>query len=103
MAVGCIGMSVPDYEHATPGEFTAILAQWREHNERREQAEWERMRLLATMVMQPHCKGRLKPEKILPLPWDHKAPPPREDKPVSRAARRERMEQLANRSLHKDE
>ena len=103
MAVGCIGMSVPDFEHATPGEFTAILTQWREHNERREQAEWERMRLLATMVMQPHCKGRLKPEKILPLPWDHKAPPPREGKPVSRAARRERMEQLANRILHKDE
>lgn len=100
MAVGCIGMSVPDFEHATPGEFTAILAQWREHNERREQAEWERMRLLATMVMQPHCKGRLKPEKILPLPWDRvmrNVEGGMRNKLKTRAERRERMEWLAGR------
>ena len=25
---------------------------------------------LATITIQPHCKNRLTPEKLLPLPWD---------------------------------
>ena len=38
----------------------------------RQQGEWERMRLLAAIVIQPHVKKKLTPEKLLPLPWDRK-------------------------------
>ena len=30
------------------------------------------MRLHAVMTMQPHCKKRLSPAMVLPLPWDKK-------------------------------
>ena len=33
------------------------------------------MRMLATITVQPHVKGKLTPEKLLPLPWEHKRPP----------------------------
>ena len=36
------------------------------------QAKWERMRILASIVIQPHVKGKMKPERLLPLPWDKK-------------------------------
>ena len=28
------------------------------------------MRLLAAISIQPHVKGKLKPQQLLPLPWD---------------------------------
>lgn len=55
------------------------MREWRENREEASRGDWERMRLLATMVMQPHCKNRLNPKKLLPLPWDkNKTAPDRE-------------------------
>lgn len=34
--------------------------------------EWERMRVLAAISIQPHIKKTLTPNKLLPLPWDKK-------------------------------
>ena len=33
---------------------------------------WERMRLLAAITIQPHCKNRIRKEQLVPLPWDKK-------------------------------
>lgn len=45
---------------------------------------WERTRILATIVVQPHLRKKMKPEQILPLIWDKKqtetARNPEEDK-----------------------
>ena len=30
------------------------------------------MRLLATIVIQPHVKNKITPDKLIPLPWDRK-------------------------------
>lgn len=59
--------------HLLPQADTAVEAVCRsfvEVEEQRTRDEWERMRLLATMTIQPHVKNRLKPDKLLPLPWD---------------------------------
>lgn len=83
MAVGCAGMGVADFCLCTPREFAAILRAWREEREGRERAAWERMRLLAAITVQPHCKKKVAPARLLPLPWDrpqagreNKATPP---------------------------
>lgn len=32
--------------------------------------EWERMRMLATISIQPHVSKKVTPQRLLPLPWD---------------------------------
>jgi len=56
------------------------------------------MRLLATISIQPHVKGKLTPQKLLPLPWDRKKPEPREDAPkLDREQQRDRFKDLLHR------
>jgi hypothetical protein len=33
-------------------------------------SDWERMRMLATIVIQPHVKKKLTPAALLPFEWD---------------------------------
>jgi hypothetical protein len=30
--------------------------------------------MMATIALQPHAKGNLTPQKVLPLPWEKKKP-----------------------------
>lgn len=50
---------------------------------------WERMRLHATLTIQPHVKGHLTPMRLLPLPWEtnhhNEAPAPQLSKEEARA------------------
>ena len=32
------------------------------------------MRMMATITLQPHVKGSLTPQKVLPFPWEKKKP-----------------------------
>ena len=70
--------------------------------------QWERMRLLATITIQPHVKGKVTPERLLPFPWDssglghgnHRAETKKtslEDRPVTREEDRKRLEELLKR------
>lgn len=54
------------------------------------------MRLLATIVIQPHlAKGRkITPEKLLPFPWDHEKKQKEDTPQMSAADQRKRMEEL---------
>ena len=81
LSVGTIGISFDDFCRLRPEELEEALRSRRETRESCYRDEWERMRLLATMVMQPHCKNRLKPEKVLPFPWDKKRAAHRNDAP----------------------
>lgn len=69
-ALGCVGLSLPDFCALTPSEFRAVCDAWGRRNEGLEQGAWERMRLLATITIQPHVKKRLTPGQLLPLPWE---------------------------------
>ena len=55
-------------------EFAAVYKAYAEQRDTDFKDEWARMRLLATITIQPHlAKGKkVTPEKLLPFPWDKK-------------------------------
>lgn len=65
-------MSYDDFCRLTPDEFEQVCKAFAERHENNEQAEWERMRMLATITIQPHVKNKITPDKLLPFPWERK-------------------------------
>ena len=53
-------------------EFAAVYKAYAEQRDTDFKDRWVRMRLLATIVIQPHlAKGKkTTPEKLLPFPWE---------------------------------
>lgn len=70
IALGCIGMSRGDFERCTPLEFHEVWRMWAEHEHDMEKDRWERVRILASVFIQPYSKRSVKPKELLPLPWD---------------------------------
>ena len=68
--IGVVGLSIADWCDLSPEEFSEVCRAYNEVEEQRLQGEWERMRLLATMTIQPHVKSKLNAKRLLPLPWD---------------------------------
>lgn len=69
-------MHLEDFEALTPSEFRAVLKAHAEQEDQRLHDEWERTRILTTIIVQPRLRKELKAEDILPLPWDkHKSSP----------------------------
>lgn len=64
-------MSRTDFEQCTPAEFYEIYERWQTARRDAERGEWERARVLALYIAQPHAKHRLKAHDVLPLPWDN--------------------------------
>lgn len=71
VALGAIGLSYDDFCRLTPEEFEEVYKAFRERSDAEYKDEWVRMRMLATIVIQPHLKRKMTPEKLLPLPWDN--------------------------------
>ena len=69
-ALGCIGLSFDDFCGLTIGEFEAVCKAWHDQQERVVQDEWERMRLLAAITIQPHVKKKITARQLLPFPWE---------------------------------
>lgn len=88
-------MALEDFEAMTPDEFGAITEAWSDETEKQDRAEWERMRLLATITIQPHVKGKVKPEKLIQFPWEK--PKTVRGKAMSLEERQRLMEQLAKK------
>ena len=63
-------MMEDEFSGYTPKEFSAIWEAWQERAESRSRGAWERMRLLATISIQPHIKDKVTPPDLIPLPWD---------------------------------
>jgi hypothetical protein len=58
--------------------------------------EWERMRMLAAITIQPHVKGKMTPERLLPFPWEKKQ---KEEVPiVGKDEAKARFEALVSRN-----
>ena len=70
-ALGCVRLSLDDFCGLTPKEFANVARAHADHAEWRHRDDWERMRMLAAMTMQPHVKNRLRPQSLLPFPWEH--------------------------------
>ena len=97
--MGVVGLSYDDFCRLEIREFRAVCKAFQEQREADVKNDWERMRLLATIVIQPHVKGKMKPEKLLPLPWDKpKTPKAKNQKPaITRAEDKARFEALIKR------
>ena len=70
MAMGCIGMSYDDFCRCTPSEYAAVWHAWQGSDERREQGEWERLRMSCLCMLQPYSKKRLRAEDVMRFPWE---------------------------------
>lgn len=71
-----------------------MYTSWAERETQLQQAEWERMRMLATITIQPHCRKKLTPGQLLKFPWEKR----KESKNiVSRDIGRERFEKLLDK------
>ena len=70
MAMGCMGMSYEDFARCTPLEYAAVWRAWHEAAERREQSEWERLRMSCLCMLQPYSKKRLRAEDVMRFPWE---------------------------------
>lgn len=98
MALGCIGLSFDDFCILDYEEFESICSAWHENAEAAHRGEWERMRLLAAISIQPHVKKPIPPKKLLPLPWDDARRERKDKKPISTAEEgRKRFEVLIRR------
>lgn len=65
-----IHLSYDDFCRLTPIEFEHIYKAYQEKCEAGYKDEWTRMRMLAAIVIQPHLKHKVTPEKLLPFPWE---------------------------------
>jgi hypothetical protein len=91
-----VGLSLDDFCRLTPDEFYECSKACHDQFEMLQQAEWERMRMLATITIQPHVKNKLTPAALLPFPWEKKPKGPQ----VSKEEDRRRFENLINRERH---
>ena len=90
--MGCVGMSLEDFERCTPYEFNEVMLQWRENQERIVRTTWDQTRFLATVMLQPYSKKTLKATDIVLFPWEEK----KEEVPKGTSSR-ERMEEVRKR------
>ena len=90
-------MASDDFCRCTPVEFEHIYKAYSEKAEAEFRDAWERMRLLATIVIQPHTKKKLTAKKLMRLPWDDIKK--ESDKPqVSKEEAKARFEELIKKS-----
>lgn len=94
-ALGRIGLSYDDFCRLLPEEFEQIGKAYSERCAEENRMEWERMRVLATITIQPHVKGKMTPQKLLPFPWEKRVKA--NQKPVSKAEDKARLEALVKR------
>lgn len=71
-ALGCIHLSYDDFCRLTPDEFNSVCKVYLDQEQAQYKDNWERMRMLACITIQPHVKNKLTPQKLLPLSWDKK-------------------------------
>lgn len=97
LALGRIGLARDDFAALLPEEFIAVCESWRAGQEDSTKGAWERMRLLATISIQPHVKSKLTPQKLLPLPWDNKRPQRTDAPKLTKEQQHKRFKELLHR------
>lgn len=97
LALGQVGLSYDDFCRCTPVEFGHVYKAYSEQEEARHHDRWERMRLLATIVIQPHVKKKLTAKSLMRFPWDGMKDP-KEQPQVSKTEAKKRFEELIKKS-----
>ena len=65
-----MGMRYSDFCRMSPVEFYEASKAFAEAREQESHERWEIMRTEASILIQPHVKGKITPKKLLPFPWD---------------------------------
>ena len=67
-------MELSDYDlyDLTPRSFNNKLIGFNKKNEQISQNHWEQTRLIVHGTIAPHSKHRVKPQELMPFPWDSK-------------------------------
>ena len=82
-------------------EFEAVYKAYAEQRDFEYKDNWERMRLLATITIQPHIakNKKITPEKLLPFSWDKQKGKHAnaKAKDITPAQQRKRMEELVKK------
>lgn len=94
-ALGVVGLKLHDFCHLTPNEWQAVAEAHTTHAEQRMHDDWERMRLLATISIQPHVKNKVTPTRLLPLPWDNATTTTHETAPAPQLSKEEARARFA--------
>lgn len=97
IAMGCVGMSLRDFDLCTPLEFEEIVEQWKCGQDSRMQASWEQARFMAMASLQPFCKKSLKPGDITVFPWERKSSSDGAGMPTAPKSTKERMLEMERR------
>lgn len=75
IAMGCLGMSLRDFERCTPFEFQSIFDAWSRRLDGAEHTEWDRIRYMCMCILQPYSKKKLRPTDVVVFPWERKSEP----------------------------
>ncbi len=68
--MGGMHISYDDFCRLTPDEFGHVYEAFHKRREADYKEEWERVRMLAFIVIQPHLKKKITPQNLLPFPWE---------------------------------
>ena len=97
IAMGCVGMSLRDFDLCSPLEFEEIVEQWKRGQDAHMQASWEQARFVAMASLQPFCKKSLKPSDITVFPWERKSSGDGAGMPDAPKSTKERMLEMERR------
>lgn len=92
MAVGCIGMSIDDFDRCTLFEMEVIIESWRQCREAEIHAGWEQARFSALHAIMPYSKRKLKLTDVARFPWEEARE--RKERKASEVSTRERYEEI---------
>ncbi|MDD7250580.1 MAG: hypothetical protein PUH21_00990 [Prevotellaceae bacterium] len=70
IALGCIHLSYDDFCRLTIDEFQEVYNAYYEKERSQYENGWQRMRMLATITIQPHVRSKITPQRLLPFPWE---------------------------------
>lgn len=71
-SLGCVRLSYDDFCRLTVEEFESVCKAYTDQQKAKDRADWERIRILAAINVQPHTKKKITPQRLLPFPWDKK-------------------------------
>lgn len=99
IALSEIRQSFDDFCKLTPTEFEGVYKVYVGQREAQYKDDWTRMRMLATIVIQPHVKKRITPQALMPFPWEKRNDTREETKPLTAEECRKRFERVKEKSV----
>lgn len=80
-------------------EFAAVYKAYVEQRDTDFKDNWQRMRMLAAITIQPHLakNKKITPEKLLPFPWEKTKSSTKKGRDIDPEQQRKRMEELAKK------